>query len=70
MASDQLYLDKWPLGHDLKILDIYWDLLTIWQVFEEVQITKQYQEYNRERQKNILEGSDDEDTLYLMGRTW
>jgi len=28
MASDWLYLDKWPLGHDLEILDIYWDLLT------------------------------------------
>jgi len=22
MASDQLYLDKWALGHDLEILDI------------------------------------------------
>jgi len=28
MASDQLYLDKWPLEYDLEILDIYWDLLT------------------------------------------
>jgi len=29
MVSDQLYLDKWPLGYDLEILDIYGDLLTI-----------------------------------------
>jgi len=29
MASDQLYLDKWPLGCDLEILDIDWDLLTV-----------------------------------------
>ena len=29
MASDQLYLDKWPLERDLEILDIYYDLLTV-----------------------------------------
>jgi len=28
MVSDQLYLDKWALEHDLKILDIEWGLLT------------------------------------------
>jgi len=26
IASDQLYLDKWPLGYDLEILDINGDL--------------------------------------------
>jgi len=40
MASDQLYLDKWPLERDLEILDIYLDLLTVSQVINEVQITK------------------------------
>jgi len=26
MASDQLYLDKWALGHDSEILNIEWGL--------------------------------------------
>jgi len=29
MALDQLYLDKWPLEHDLEELDIDWGLLTV-----------------------------------------
>ena len=40
MALDQLYLDKWPLEHDLEILDINQGLLTFYQVINEVQITK------------------------------
>jgi len=35
----------------------------------EVQIAKQHQEHNRERQKNILEGSGDEDVSSLMEST-
>ena len=70
MASDQLYLDKWPMEHDLEILDINRDLLIVWQVIKEVQITKQHQEKDRMRRKNILEGSSNEDTLSLIGRTW
>jgi len=37
---------------------------------EEVQITKQHQEHDRGRWKNILEGSGDGDVSSLMGRTW
>jgi len=39
------------------------------QVINEVQIAKQHQEHNRERQKNILEGSGSENALSLIGRT-
>jgi len=70
MASDQLYLDKWSMEHDLEILDINRDLLIVWQVIKEVQITKQHQEKDRMRRKNILEGSSNEDALSLIGRTW
>jgi len=70
MASDQLYLDKWPLGRNLEILDIYWDLLTVLQVIKKVQITKQHQENDKRRRKNILEGGGDENMLSLIERTW
>ena len=70
MASDQLYLDKWPLGRELEILDIYGNLLMILQIINEVQITKQHQENDRGRRKNILAGSSDEDASSLIERTW
>ena len=53
----------------MEILDIYWDLLTVQQVIEEVQITKQHQKYDRRRQKNILEESGNGDVSSLIGRT-
>ena len=70
MASDQLYLDKWPLECDLKILNINGDLLIVLQVIKKVQITKQHQEKDRIRRKNILERSGDENMSSLIGRTW
>ena len=70
MASDQLYLDKWPLECDLKILNINGDLLIVLQVIKKVQITKQHQEKDRIRRENILERSGDENMSSLIGRTW
>jgi len=70
MASDQLYLDKWPLECDLEILNINGDLLIVLQVIKKVQITKQHQEKDRIRRKNILERSGDENMSSLIGRTW
>jgi len=70
MASDQLYLDKWPLECDLEILNINGDLLIVLQVIKKVQITKQHQEKDRIRRENILERSGDENMSSLIGRTW
>jgi len=70
MASDQLYLDKWPLECDLEILNINGDLLIVLQVIKKVQITKQHQKKDRIRRKNILERSGDENMSSLIGRTW
>jgi len=70
MALDQLSLDKWLLERGLKELDIDWGLLTVYQIIKEGPITKQHQRNDRRRGNDILEASDDEDTLSLMGRTW
>ena len=42
----------------------------ILQIINEVQITKQHQENDRGRRKNILAGSSDEDASSLIERTW